>query len=728
MAGDLLVEMGSRGAAALLAASRHEFDAALAQRGAQAPLGFPGTNYFLPIANALLKIEVRTLGECAQIFEETEKLCANKPARNSLFIDALNGVLNKGIAALLMEEVLAALSYQSGSHPQPGCAGFLSDTLLRSLGVQLVDGRIAGIAVLLGPAKDDASAVTLVRDLQSGNIVSIIAGSAKGTSLSEQLARSRVAVGLENYIIPVGSDYLSAIYAVNWAIRAPLTFGGLKSGAWREILAYERKNVPALVVLLGHVDEVIVATGLGALAMGFPIVSDLDLPQVGKIDTTLYEAIVTEKDYTKLAARCVEVRGLKVKIVAVSVPVPYAPAFEGERVRKEQLHVEFGGKHGRAFEHLTLSEMKDIEDGTVTLVGPDIDALAGGQLSMPLAIEVEVAGRKMIKDFESILERQLHRFVNYAMGLMHVGQRDMVWIRISRDAFSRGFRLRHIGVALHAMLHQEYSAIVDKVQVSIYTRAEDVARLLPAARRSFEERDERLRGMTDESVDTFYSCTLCQSFAPDHVCMISPERLGLCGAYSWLDGRAAYEITPTGGNQPVAKGNLLREKEGCWSGINANVASLSHGKVAAISMYSLMTDPMTSCGCFECVVAILPEANGVIIVNREYTGMTPAGMDFITLASAVGGGTQTPGFLGIGRLYITSKKFIAAEGGLRRVVWMPKELKESISQRLHDRSVEIGDPDFASKIADETVAVDAAEVVCFLKKAGHPALGMEPLL
>ena len=59
---------------------------------------------------------------------------------------------------------------------------------------------------------------------------------------------------------------------------------------------------------------------------------------------------------------------------------------------------------------------------------------------------------------------------------------------------------------------------------------------------------------------------------------------------------------------------------------------------------------------------------------------------------------------------------------------MPKELKESISQRLHDRSIEIGDPYFVSKIADETVAIDAADVVRFIEKAGHPALGMEPLL
>ena len=92
----------------------------------------------------------------------------------------------------------------------------------------------------------------------------------------------------------------------------------------------------------------------------------------------------------------------------------------------------------------------------------------------------------MQKDFEPILERQIHRFINYAMGIMHIGQRDMNWIRISQETFNKGFRLKHIGVILHAMLHQEYNAIVDKVQVKLYTKQEDVKRLLTEAKKTFD--------------------------------------------------------------------------------------------------------------------------------------------------------------------------------------------------------------------------------------------------
>jgi len=326
------------------------------------------------------------------------------------------------------------------------------------------------------------------------------------------------------------------------------------------------------------------------------------------------------------------------------------------------------------------------------------------------------------------LERQIHRYTNYAMGLMHIGQRDMCWIRINQQAYNKGFRLKHVGIFLHAMFHKEYGAIVDKVGVKLYTEQEEIQRLLNEAKKTYDERDERIKGMTDESVDTFYSCTLCQSFAPNHVCIVTPERLGLCGAYSWLDAKACYEITPSGPNQPVLKGNASDEKFGQWPSVNEFVYKKSNKNIGKISMYSLMDNPQTSCGCFECIVAIIPEANGFMVVNRDYSGMTPCGMNFTTLAGSVGGGVQTPGFLGIGRLYILSNKFISADGGLARIVWMPVELKEALGQRLIQRCQDIGQPDLLDKIADETKATSSQELLDFLTKAGHPALKMPALL
>ncbi|MDD5692397.1 MAG: acetyl-CoA decarbonylase/synthase complex subunit alpha/beta [Candidatus Omnitrophica bacterium] len=724
---ELLIQLGTKGTEAVLNLTKEALKKQIAKVGKDSAISFPETNYYFPLANALLNIEVKTLADCDNALTQAEALSNNIPAKSGLNIAPLGGILNKGVATLISEEILAALSIANNEHPKGGI-GFIPDKILRSLGLQLVDGRIAGIAVILGPAKDAESAAGLIRNFQSKSIVSLLAGNINGNTFAKQLEEKGIEIGLDNYIVPLGDDYLSAIYAVNFAVRAPLIYGGFKSGQWVGIADYIRNRVPAFVLLLGHVDEVLVATGLGGLAFGLPIITDLEVPQLGKIATTLFEALVTEKDYQKLASKCILTRGIKVKMAEVAVPVPYAAAFEGERVRKEQLAVEFGGKASSALEFLSMKEEALIDDGKVELIGPDVDQLPAGSKSLPLAIAVDVFGRKMQRDFEPILERQIHRFVNYAMGLMHMGQRDMVWIRISKDAFAKGFRLKHIGVILHAMLHQEYSAIVDKVQVTLYTNQADVDKLIASAQKAFDQRDERLKGMTDESVDTFYSCLLCQSFAPNHVCVVTPERLGLCGAYSWLDAKASFEIIPTGPNQPITKGNLLDARLGQWDNINEFVRQKSNKTIDAVSMYSLMDGPQSSCGCFECIVAIVPEANGVMIVHRDYSGLTPSGMSFTTLAGSVGGGVQTPGFLGVGKLYILSKKFISAEGGLKRVVWMPKELKELLGDKLKKRAEELGMPDLVDKIADETVATGSDELLVFLNKVGHPALTMDPII
>ncbi len=722
-----IVAQAAIGGARKLALEAEQFlNKAIKEKGKDQKVEFPETAFYLPMANALLGAEVKTLGEAIPIMEHVKSLLHEMPS-DKLWLPYLGDALDSGIAALLSEEIICVLRYLYGTEPQPDCNGFFTDTILRSLGIQLVDGRMPGFAAILGAAPTNEIAVDIVRELQKRNILIFVGSSTKGVSIIDQLKQSGVQMGWDNYIVPYGRDTITGIYPLNWAIRGALTFGGVKPGQAKKCLEYCKERVFAFGLALGEIDDIKYATGAGAIDMGFPVIADTDIPEIRPTGICTYEHLVKEKDYKKIVPVCIEVRGVKVKLEKIPIPVPYAAAFEGERVRKEDMYVQFGSKFSKAFEFLTSKDLDDVEDGKITLIGPDIGGMEEGK-AYPLGIVVEVAGRKMHVDFEPILERQLHRFLNYAMGIFHMGQRDMNWIRISKNAHTAGFKIKHFGEILIAKLHGEYGAIVDKVSVTIYTKQEDVEKMLPAAQKSFEERDARISGMKDEDVDIFYSCTLCQSFAPDHLCMISPERLGLCGAYSWLDGKASYEITPTGANQPIKKGRTIDEVKGIWEGINQAVKNFSHNTLSQISIYSLMDSPMTSCGCFECIIAIVPEANGVMIVNREFAGMTPAGMKFTTLAGSVGGGAQTPGFLGVGRLYITSRKFISAEGGLKRIVWMPKELKEAMGDRLKKRAEEVGEPDFISKIADETVATETGDLVKYLEKVKHPALTMPPLM
>lgn len=716
-----------RGAGQFVQEAESKLAEAIRSKGEDCKVQFPETAFFLPMTYALMGLEVKTLGEMKPLVAHCRELLGQEPPEQ-MWLPYLGDGLDAGIATLLAMEATCALHYMNGQPIEDGCTGFISDTVLRELGIQLVDGRMPGFAAILGPAPSNAVAVNTVRELQKRSILTFLLCHRDGVSMKDQLVAEGVELGWDTYIVPVGRDTHSAIYVLDWAIRGALTFGGHKKGEWRNCLKYCKDRIFAFGITFGPIPDDWYAVGAGAIAMGFPVISDhASTPEVRPTGVTTYEALVRQTDHEQIVPTCVQVRGVKVKVEEIDIPVSYSPAFEGERIRREDMQAQFGGKYSKAVELLEMAGVDEITDGEIAVRGQDLDAIKDGGAA-DLGVHVRVAGRKMKKDFEGILERQIHRYCNGAMGFMHTGQRDQIWCRVSKAAVASGLRLKHLGTILHAKLHDEYGGIVDKVTVTVTTNSDAVASLTRHAKPICEARDERVAGMTDESVDTFYSCTLCQSFAPNHVCIITPERLGLCGAYNWLDGQAAYEINPTGCNQPVAKGKCLNEPTGEWEGVNTFVHERSNGSVQRFSAYSLMQFPMTSCGCFECILAIVPDANGVMVVNREYAGDTPIGMPFSTLAGSVGGGAQTPGFLGVGRLYLASRKFIRAEGGLPRLVWMPKDLKDYMRERLEKRAAELKLSGFVDKIADETVATTSEQLLEHLRRVDHPALKMDPLM
>jgi len=701
---------------------------AIKEKGEDCRVEFPNTGYYIPIIYSMTGRAVEKLADFKEAMDEIKGLLP-PPVDDDLWVPYLGQALDAGMATLFAEEIIEACKYLIGPNPVNDIwLGAADDVILRERGIQFVDGTAPGFAAIAGAAPDVETAVDIARKLQERCLYVFMSAHNNGTTFAEQLVEGGVQLGWETRLVPFGREITSAIYSLGFASRAALSFGGVQPGDFRRNLLYNKNRIFAFVLALGEVTDEWYATAAGAINYGFPTIADSDIPEILPTGVCTYEHVVSEIPHDQIVEKAIEVRGLKIKVSEIAVPVSVSPAFEGERIRKEDMRCEFGGQRTPAFEWLRMRDISEVEDGKVDVLGPDIDSVeAGGKL--PLGIIVEVAGRKMQDDFEPVLERQIHTFSNEAQGLWHMGQRDISWLRISKDAAKAGFTLKHIGVLLHAKYHDEYSSIVDKVQVMIYTDEKQVVRLREQAQAVYAERDARLAGMQDEDVETFYSCTLCQSFAPNHVCVVSPERPGLCGAYSWLDCRAAYEITPSGPNQPISKGNCIESTVGQWDRINAFVLQGSGGNIERMSQYSMIIDPMTSCGCFECIAAVLPSTGGIMIVNREYTEMTPCGMKFSTLAGTVGGGQQTPGFIGHSKHYIGSKKFIAAEGGIRRIVWMPTMLKEEVKDVFIKRAEEmdLGGQGFLDMIADETTATTEEEVLEFITKNEHPVTTLEPM-
>ena len=682
---------------------------AIAKYGVDKEIAFPDTAYFFPTIYAATGVKVKTLGDLPACVGVLKSLITNQ--------EDLGQALNAGLATAVGAEILEGLKYlEADPYANEAGIGFVPDPIIRSLGVPLVTGDIPGVAVVLGKADNAEDVVKVVKDYQSKGIMTFLVG-----DCIEQCAEGGVKMGLELRVIPLGHDVTSVIHVVTVAVRAALIFGGVQPGDLGALLEYTKLRVPAFVNTFGAIDAVVVSAGAGAIALGFPVVVDIDLGE-----NQVPGALESVCDHNETVKKSLELREIKIKTTELPIPVAFAAAFEGEIIRKADMHNEFWSSKNPTAELVMMRELSEVEDHKITIIGPEMSEAK----DLALATFVEVAGKKMQADFESVIERKFHAWFNYMEGVMHTGQRNQVRVRVSNAAYEAGLKLKDFAEVLYVMIMNEFDVVVDKCQVTIITDAAEAAKFRDEiAMPRYAQRDDRLASMTDESVDRYYTCILCQSFAPAHCCVVTPERLGLCGAVSWLDAKATNELNPNGPCQPIEKKGLIDERTGRYEEVNRMIAEATHGAVENVTLYSILEDPMTSCGCFECICGIEAVSNGVIVCNREYKGMTPAGMTFGELASCTGGGVQTPGFMGHGRHFIASKKFLSAEGGIERIVWMPKELKDDVAERLNKTAFELyGIENFTDMVADETVTCDAEELIGWLTEKGHPVLGLEPLM
>ena len=687
---------------------------AIRKYGRDKEIEYPGTGYHLPSILAWSGEKVTTLGQLPKILGNVRRIINEDEI-------TLENAIASGEATMISAEIVEALKYLEDEDPYKDTpySGFVPDQILRELGIAFVDDTIPGAIVLVGKAKDPAALKKIIKDCQNKGMLII-----PTFDIIKQLKDEGIDVGekkgLDRMLFCVG-EFTQAIHGLNFAIRAALAFGGKKPGDREAIYDYLSVRPKVVVLQLGPIDDIKAAAEFAVLFNGSPTITDQDVEEIpGKY--------IVQKDYDQMVSTAIELRDMEIKMGEVDISVAYGPAFEGETVRRPQTHLEAGGAAKTlAFELCKMRTADEVEDGKIELIGPDIDQMEeGGKTS--LGTIVEVYGKDMQEDFESVFERRIHQFINFAEGAWHTGQRNLVWIRMSKNGVAQGLKLKDFGTILHTMMHQEFGAIINRVQVTIITDEEELKKRLPEALETYAARDKKIAGLVDESVDTYYTCTLCQSFAPDHVCIITPERLGLCGAINWMDAKASNQLAPAGPNQPIDKQDTIDEVKGQWKGVNEAVYEHSKHKTNIFNAYTMMEDPMTSCGCFECIVGMTTDMQGVVIVNREFSGETPLGLKFSTLAGSIGGGLQTPGFIGVGRQYLTSGKFISADGGFHRIMWMPKDLKDALYDKLKARAEGLDTPDFVEKIATEENASTPEELIEWCAKVDHPALKLAPLM
>ena len=703
------------GADEMYALAEKTLNGTLAELGEAAPVNMPNTAYYLANHSAYLATRITTLGELKASLPEVRSWIAGEKARAR---HRLDDAFRTGYGTFMAAEIIEACKYAKSPRPYGDeYWGHMSDAEVRELGVPLVTGDIPGFVVIIGPAPTDEEAAELIKGYQSRAIFVFLIG-----GIIDQARRMNINMGFPMRVVPVGPEIQAVTHVISLVNRAAMIFGAVQPGDREEFDHYSFHRIRAFVNAFDPVADIVVACGGGAIAMGFPVITN-DIKDMWKVPKSL----VIQENTKDFIETSLEARDIKIKVMNIDIPVAFSSAFEGEIVRRNDTQVDIDSTKMDCFEWVRTRPLQEIEDHSVEIIGQDIDAFEPGS-RIAMGIIVEVAGKNMQSDFEPVFERKIHHYLNFIEGVMHTGQRDLIRVRVSKNAFAAGFRAKHFGEVLYSKMRDEYGAVIDKCQVKIYTDPEKLKTLKAGANKVYEARDERLRSLVDEKVDVFYNCILCQSFSPAHVCVVTPERLGLCGAVSWLDAKATNELDPNGPCKVVTKKQVVDENLGIWEDVNEAVRQASHGSLQQVTLYSIMQDPMTSCGCFECICGIEPVSNGVVIVNREHTGMTPLGMTFSEMASMTGGGVQTPGFMGHGKQFISSKKFMKAEGGPARIVWMPEALKNLVGKKLNRSAKELyGIEDFTSMIADETVAEEAEKLVEFLSEKGHPVLNLAPL-
>ena len=587
-------------------------------------------------------------------------------------------------------------------------AAMSDDALVRQEGIGFIDGSIPGYTLMFG---DDVAQISeIVASLIQKQIIVFIIEDV----MQDALRDAGVPTGWD-----AGVVLMSMNNALGFIIHVSQVFS--QDDGQDAVLNYARERLRGFTLIMGEPTPDRLMQAQVAHTLGCPLLSTAELPpslEPGGIIVD-YSAAIGGVEPCNIVQQGIEERGLQIQVPLPELPLAYSPDFSGQVVRDDACGACLSGVE------LTVTG-EDILDGRIAVIGPDLDSGLRGNQSYALLIEV--SGREMQADFEPVLERQIETMLNELDGVAHRGQRKMVTLRITQKAVDNGLSLRHLGEILHARYHNEYGMILSRVQITFFTEPAQIEAIRARAQATYEQRDKRLSSLADEDVETFYTCNLCQTIAAGHLCVISPEHPGVCGAVDWMDARAAVSIRAVGPNQAIDKDGLIDSRLGQWESVNRMVQQESGGARTAYSLYSLMQDPGSACGDFECITAMLPGCNGVMIVERDYEGMTPSGMNWEMLYELVAAGAPIPGFMGHSKRALHRDKFISAEGGWQRIVWMNHKLREKLRPVLEVLVTDSGLEGFVDMIATEETGLTDDAILDWMQTCAHPALSLNPMI
>ena len=398
-------------------------------------------------------------------------------------------------------------------------------------------------------------------------------------------------------------------------------------------------------------------------------------------------------------------------------------------IRKGEYLIDMGGPKtgytGYYFSDI-CDDPDEVVDGRVTLYGPDIHEILP-ESTIPFGMHWKKYGKDVTHLHAEYLGRSMATAALTTEGWMFTGAAFEPWFRLSKAA---GHKYK--GFYQFAQLLRAYglttAPILEKIEMIIVVGEPMVGGVVEGAPKGvpkeaiteiagkFMKRreiyDAWAKEMQDADVDMFYGCTLCKMIAPNHACVVSPSNIPFCGFASWAGMKTTYEVEPGGYIFACPRGEMIDEDMNWYKGVDEEIWERSNHRYHHFFLNSTILYPSTNCGCFEGASFYIPEADGIGLVNRRYTGETPLGIPFSTLAGFMSGGEQNHGFKGLSVANMMMKDLLRGDGGWSRVVWMPKDLKLEIADAIPEEVYE--------RIPTEEDCIDPDDVVEFLKEKKHP--------
>jgi len=324
----IIASAAIRGAHKIVDRAEKKWREAMDKKGPNEPVGFPNTAYYLPVIYGILGEKVEKLGDMERILKQCRSLLP-PPVRETHPLPYLAPALDAGMATFFAEEIIEAIRYLE----QPDFylrgedvtdeniwLGAADDVILRKRGIEFVDGTAPGFAAVLGAAPTKEIAAKIATELQEKNIYVFMAAENGGKCFSQQLVEAGVQIGWPTRLVSYGPDITSAVFAMGFATRAALSFGGIEPGDFRKVLIYNKDRIFAFALPLGYVSDEWYANAAGAVNFGFPTVADTPIPEILPTGICTYEHVVSNVPHEKIVARAIEVRGLKVNVTLMVPP------------------------------------------------------------------------------------------------------------------------------------------------------------------------------------------------------------------------------------------------------------------------------------------------------------------------------------------------------------------------------------------------------------------------